>query len=57
MVNVVAAVLVVVSIIPIYLAQRLSGSTGEGLTGRALTGRRGRQRLRVLPTTRETSFW
>ena len=32
-VNVVAAVLVVVSIIPIYLAQRLSGSTSEGLTG------------------------
>jgi putative spermidine/putrescine transport system permease protein len=32
-VNVVAAVLVVASIIPIYLAQRLSGSTGEGLTG------------------------
>jgi putative spermidine/putrescine transport system permease protein len=32
-VNVVAAVLVVLSIIPIYLAQRLSGSTSEGLTG------------------------
>ncbi|HSE69617.1 MAG TPA: ABC transporter permease [Nocardioidaceae bacterium] len=32
-VNVVAAVLVVASIIPIYLAQRLSGSTNEGLTG------------------------
>lgn len=32
-VNVVAAVLIVFSIIPIYLAQRLSGSTGEGLTG------------------------
>ena len=32
-VNVVAAVLVVVSIIPIWLAQRLSGSTSEGLTG------------------------
>ena len=32
-VNVVAAVLVVVSIIPIYLAQRLSGTTSEGLTG------------------------
>ncbi len=32
-VNVVAAVLVVVSIVPIYLAQRLSGSSGEGLTG------------------------
>jgi len=32
-VNVVAAVLVVVSIIPIYLAQRLSGSSSEGLTG------------------------
>ena len=32
-VNVVAAVLVVSSVIPIYLAQRLSGSTNEGLTG------------------------
>ena len=32
-VNVVAAVLVVLSIIPIYLAQRLSGSHNEGLTG------------------------
>ena len=32
-VNVVAAVLVVASIIPIYFAQRLSGSTNEGLTG------------------------
>jgi len=32
-VNVVAAVLVVASIIPIYLAQRLSGSTNEGMTG------------------------
>jgi putative spermidine/putrescine transport system permease protein len=32
-VNVVAAVLVVLSAIPIYLAQRLSGSTAEGLTG------------------------
>lgn len=32
-VNVVAAVLVVASIIPIWLAQRLSGSSNEGLTG------------------------
>lgn len=32
-VNVVAAVLVLASVIPIYLAQRLSGSTNEGLTG------------------------
>jgi putative spermidine/putrescine transport system permease protein len=32
-VNVVAAVLVVASIIPIYFAQRLSGSHNEGLTG------------------------
>jgi len=32
-VNVVAAVLVLLSAIPIYLAQRLSGSTAEGLTG------------------------
>ncbi|HET8717612.1 MAG TPA: ABC transporter permease [Nocardioidaceae bacterium] len=32
-VNVIAAVLVVASAIPIYLAQRLSGSTSEGLTG------------------------
>ena len=32
-VNVVAAVLVVASIIPIYLAQRLSGSSREGFTG------------------------
>ena len=32
-VNVVAAFLVMVSIIPIYLAQRLSGSTAEGMTG------------------------
>jgi putative spermidine/putrescine transport system permease protein len=32
-VNVVAAVLVVASVIPIYLAQRLSGSHNEGLTG------------------------
>ena len=32
-VNVVAAVLVVASIIPIWIAQRLSGSTSEGLTG------------------------
>jgi len=32
-VNVVAAVLVVASIIPIYFAQRLSGSTNEGLAG------------------------
>jgi putative spermidine/putrescine transport system permease protein len=32
-VNVVAAVLVIVSIVPIYLAQRLSGSHNEGLTG------------------------
>ena len=32
-VNVVAAVLVVASIIPIWLAQRLSGSQDEGLTG------------------------
>jgi putative spermidine/putrescine transport system permease protein len=32
-VNVVAAVLVVVSIIPIWFAQRLSGSHNEGLTG------------------------
>ena len=32
-VNVVAAVLVILSAIPIYLAQRLSGSTAEGLTG------------------------
>jgi len=32
-VNVVAAVLVIASIIPIWIAQRLSGSTSEGLTG------------------------
>ncbi len=32
-VNVVAAVLVVLSIIPIYLAQRLAGTTNEGFTG------------------------
>ena len=32
-VNVVAAFLVLVSIVPIYLAQRLSGSTAEGMTG------------------------
>lgn len=32
-VNVVAAVLVVFSAIPIYLAQRLSGSASEGMTG------------------------
>ncbi len=32
-VNVVAAVLIVASIIPIWLAQRLSGSQNEGLTG------------------------
>jgi putative spermidine/putrescine transport system permease protein len=32
-VNVVAAALVVLSIIPIWLAQRLSGSKSEGLTG------------------------
>jgi len=32
-VNVVAAVLIVASIIPIWLAQRLSGSRNEGLTG------------------------
>ncbi|HYF72091.1 MAG TPA: ABC transporter permease [Nocardioides sp.] len=32
-VNVVAAVLVIASAVPIYLAQRLSGSTAEGLTG------------------------
>jgi putative spermidine/putrescine transport system permease protein len=32
-VNVVAAVLVILSAVPIYLAQRLSGSTSEGLTG------------------------
>ena len=32
-VNVVAAVLVLLSAIPIYLAQRLSGSSAEGLTG------------------------
>jgi putative spermidine/putrescine transport system permease protein len=32
-VNVVAAVLVIFSAIPIYLAQRLSGSSTEGLTG------------------------
>ncbi len=32
-VNVVAAVLVLFSVVPIYLAQRLSGSTAEGLTG------------------------
>jgi putative spermidine/putrescine transport system permease protein len=32
-VNVVAAVLIIASIIPIWIAQRLSGSTGEGLTG------------------------
>ena len=31
-VNVVAAVLIVFSIVPIYLAQRLSGSTSEGMT-------------------------
>ena len=32
-VNVVAAVLVVASAVPIYLAQRLSGATGENVTG------------------------
>jgi putative spermidine/putrescine transport system permease protein len=32
-VNVVAAVLVIASVIPIYLAQRLSGSANEGMTG------------------------
>jgi len=32
-VNVVAAVLVIASIIPIWIAQRLSGSASEGLTG------------------------
>ena len=32
-VNVVAAVLVLASAVPIYLAQRLSGSSNEGLTG------------------------
>jgi putative spermidine/putrescine transport system permease protein len=32
-VNVVAAVLIVASIVPIWLAQRLSGSRNEGLTG------------------------
>jgi putative spermidine/putrescine transport system permease protein len=32
-VNVVAAVLIVASAVPIYLAQRLSGSAREGLTG------------------------
>jgi len=32
-VNVVAAVLILLSAIPIYLAQRFSGSTAEGLTG------------------------
>jgi putative spermidine/putrescine transport system permease protein len=32
-VNVVAAVLVIVSAVPIYLAQRLSGSTAEAMTG------------------------
>jgi putative spermidine/putrescine transport system permease protein len=32
-VNVVAAVLVLVSAVPIYLAQRLSGSSAEGMTG------------------------
>lgn len=32
-VNVVAAVLILSSVIPIYFAQRLSGSTNEGLTG------------------------
>ena len=32
-VNVVAAVLIVGSIVPIWLAQRLSGSRNEGLTG------------------------
>jgi putative spermidine/putrescine transport system permease protein len=32
-VNVVAAVLIIASIIPIWIAQRLSGSTSEGLTG------------------------
>jgi putative spermidine/putrescine transport system permease protein len=32
-VNVVAAVLIVASIVPIWLAQRLSGSQGENLTG------------------------
>ena len=31
-VNVVAAVLVLVAVLPIYLAQRLSGSTNEGMT-------------------------
>ena len=33
MVNVVAAVLVLLSAIPIYLAQRLSGELLRGLTG------------------------
>jgi putative spermidine/putrescine transport system permease protein len=32
-VNVVAAVLVLFSAIPIYIAQRLSGSTAESMTG------------------------
>ena len=32
-VNVVAAFLVIASVIPIWIAQRLSGSTSEGLTG------------------------
>jgi putative spermidine/putrescine transport system permease protein len=32
-VNVVAAVLILLAAIPIYLAQRLSGSQAEGLTG------------------------
>lgn len=32
-VNVVAAVLIVVSAVPIYFAQRLSGSAREGVTG------------------------
>ena len=41
-VNVVAAVLIVVSIVPIYLAQRLSGSQNEGLT-EGLVGARGTQ--------------
>jgi putative spermidine/putrescine transport system permease protein len=31
-VNVVAAVLILVAVVPIYLAQRLSGSTNEGMT-------------------------
>ena len=32
-VNVVPAALVVLSIIPIYFAQKLSGNSNEGLTG------------------------